>query len=62
MNKNYRSIYIFISSEHTTVGFFWLNAAEGWIDVDHDRLSIKVSLVIPVSQNDYMRESSSFLA
>lgn len=32
-----------ISSEHATVGFFWLNAAEGWIDVLNDKLNTKVS-------------------
>ena len=29
-------------SEHATVGFFWLNAAEGWIDVLNDKLNTKV--------------------
>jgi hypothetical protein len=33
----------FIFSEHATVGFFWLNAAEGWIDVLNDKLNTKVS-------------------
>jgi hypothetical protein len=32
-----------IFSEHATVGFFWLNAAEGWIDVNNDKLSVTVS-------------------
>ena len=31
------------SSEHASVGFFWLNAAEGWIDVLNDKLNTKVS-------------------
>lgn len=30
-------------SEHATVGFFWLNAAEAWIDVNNDKLNTKVS-------------------
>ncbi len=33
-------------SEHATVGFFWLNAAEGWIDVLNDKLNTKVSSCI----------------
>lgn len=35
--------YFSIGSEHATVGFFWMNAAEGWIDVNNDKLNVQVS-------------------
>lgn len=34
------------SSEYATVGFFWMNAAEGWIDVNYDKLNTKVNMKI----------------
>ncbi|CAF1341722.1 unnamed protein product [Rotaria sordida] len=33
--------YMLAHNEHATVGFFWLNAAEGWIDVLNDKLNTK---------------------
>ncbi|CAF0776287.1 unnamed protein product [Rotaria sordida] len=33
--------YMLAHNEHTTVGFFWLNSAEGWIDVNYNKLSLK---------------------
>ncbi|CAF4356522.1 unnamed protein product, partial [Adineta steineri] len=33
--------YMLAHNEHATVGFFWLNAAEGWIDVSNDKLNTK---------------------
>ncbi|CAF4684394.1 unnamed protein product [Rotaria sp. Silwood1] len=33
--------YMLAHNEHATVGFFWLNAAEGWIDVLNDKLNAK---------------------
>ena len=44
-----------ISSEHATVGFFWLNAAEGWIDVQNDKLNTKVRKSLK-RKRDLMRE------
>lgn len=38
-----------MSSEHATVGFFWMNAAEGWIDVNNDKLNVQVSRMIEMS-------------
>ena len=35
-------------SEQVTVGFFWLNAAEGWIDVSNDKLNTKVKRNTPI--------------
>ncbi|CAF4688926.1 unnamed protein product, partial [Rotaria magnacalcarata] len=35
--------YMLAHNEQATVGFFWLNAAEGWIDVLNDKLNTKVS-------------------
>ncbi|CAF2878516.1 unnamed protein product, partial [Rotaria sp. Silwood2] len=31
--------YMLAHNEHATVGFFWLNAAEAWIDVLNDKLN-----------------------
>ncbi|CAF1299702.1 unnamed protein product [Adineta ricciae] len=33
--------YMLAHNEHATVGFFWLNAAEGWIDVNNDKLTVQ---------------------
>jgi len=33
--------YMLAHNEQVTVGFFWLNAAEGWIDVSNDKLNTK---------------------
>ncbi|CAF0830952.1 unnamed protein product [Didymodactylos carnosus] len=33
--------YMLAHNEQTSVGFFWLNAAEGWIDITNNKLSTK---------------------
>ncbi|CAF3409540.1 unnamed protein product [Rotaria socialis] len=35
--------YMLAHNEQATVGFFWLNAAEGWIDVLNDKLNTKTN-------------------
>ncbi|CAF1072528.1 unnamed protein product, partial [Didymodactylos carnosus] len=33
--------YILAHNEQASVGFFWLNAAEGWVDISNDKLNTK---------------------
>ncbi|CAF4153328.1 unnamed protein product, partial [Rotaria magnacalcarata] len=53
--------------EHATVGFFWMNAAEGWIDVNHNKnlfstatKPITDNIEIPEVTTHWMFESGIF--
>ena len=54
-------------SEHASVGFFWMNAAEGWIDVLNDKLNTKVSptsmsLLVLSSLAEFVESSTGNIA
>ncbi|CAF2524065.1 unnamed protein product [Rotaria sp. Silwood2] len=51
--------YMLAHNSHATVGFFWLNAAEGWVDVNYNKLSVKFLATQSNTNNNEIPEVST---